>query len=161
VKTELLRMLWYATDVFPISDLRARTFASGLDTPTGEASLLDQLSTEILVLKDFTTILEIRHDERQAILAQLREIYDRRFDKFWGTGQRLSWTGRLGFLAGVTPVIDKHHAVMGLLSPRFLQFRVRPSDRTQAALQAIKNAGRETATRSASSPPSPPAFWPV
>jgi hypothetical protein len=147
VKTELLRMLWNATDVFPISDLTARTFASGLDTPTGEPSLLDQLSTEILVVKDFTTILEIRHDERQAILAQLREIYDGRFDKFWGTGKRLSWTGRLGFLAGVTPVIDKHHAVMGLLGPRFLQFRVRPADRTEAALQAITNAGRETDMR--------------
>ena len=72
------------------------------------------------MLKDFTTVLELPHDGRQGVLAQLREIHDGQFDKYWGTGKVLHWEGHVGFLAGVTPVIDQHHAVMGLLGPRFL-----------------------------------------
>ena len=65
---------------------------------------LARLKDEILVLKDFTTVLQRHREERQKILAQLREIYDGRFDKVWGTGRELHWRGRLGFLAGVAEI---------------------------------------------------------
>jgi len=128
VKTELLRMLSRTAGTVRLSSLTARTFASGLDTPGGEPSLLNRLTGEILVLKDFTTVLELAHDERQGVLAQLREIHDGQYDKYWGTGKALHWEGHVGFLAGVTPVIDQHHAVMGLLGPRFLLLRLHYSE---------------------------------
>ena len=100
---------------------------------------------QILVFKDFTIVLEMSRDKRQAVLAQFREIYDGKFDKVWGNGQELHWEGRLGFVAGVTPAIDKHHAVMAILGPgscnnnqtairldcgpfRILSGMIRPSD---------------------------------
>jgi hypothetical protein len=147
VKTEMLRALYKASGIYPLSDLTARTFASGLDTAEREPSLLARLHDEVLVLKDFTTVLELHREERQAILAQLREIYDGRYDKVWGTGKELHWTGRLGFLAGVTPVIDQHHAVMAILGPRFLQFRPEQPDRLEVAEKAMGNAGRELLMR--------------
>lgn len=146
-KTEVLRMLWAATGIFPLSELTARTLASGLDNQGKDPSLLARLSDEILVLKDLTTVLELRPDERQAIFAQLREVYDGRYDKAWGTGKELHWRGRLGFLAGVTAVIDQHHHAMAILGPRFVLLRSRSPDRESAAVQAMANNGREEEMR--------------
>jgi hypothetical protein len=140
LKTELIRALAYVPGVYPISDLTARTLASGLDSPERQTSLLARLSNELLVLKDFTTMLELRSEERQAVMAQLREIYDGRFDKVWGTGKELHWEGRLGFIAGVTNVIDQHHHVMAVMGPRFLQFRVEQPDREKVAKRAMSNS---------------------
>jgi hypothetical protein len=144
VKTELLRMLGVTPKICRLSSLTARTFASGLDTPGAEPSLLTRLTDEVLVLKDFTTVLELPHEERQGVLAQLREIYDGHFDKYWGTGKELHWEGRLGLVAGVTPVIDQHQGVMGLLGPRFLLLRLSytAAERPAVARRALRNAGR-------------------
>lgn len=146
-KSELLRSLYDYPGIFPLSSLTARTLASGLDVPAGDQSLLARLTNEILVLKDFTTVLEISHEERQAILAQLREVYDGRFDKVWGTGHEVHWTGRLGFLAGVTPVIDRHQGAMSLLGERFVLFRPRMPDRNALATMALKGVGDEARMR--------------
>lgn len=147
-KTEILRALDRVPDIYFLSELTARTFASGLDTHgQGDPSLLARLRDELLVLKDFTTVLEMNSEERQSVLAQLREIYDGRYDKAWGTGKELHWEGRLGFLAGVTSVIDRHHAVMGLLGPRFLQIRLRQPNRQEMGRRAIENASHELEMR--------------
>jgi hypothetical protein len=83
----------------------------------------------------------------QGILAQLREIYDGRFDKAWGTGKELNWRGRLGFIAGVTPIIDQHHGVHQVLGERFLLYRVPQPDRRAMAVRALRGRGREEQMR--------------
>ena len=147
VKTEVLRLLWETSGMYPLSELTARTFASGLDTHGEDPSLLARLHDEVLLLKDFTTVLSMHRDERQAILAQLREIYDGRYDKTWGTGKELHWEGRLGFLAGVTPVIDSHHSVMSVLGERFVLLRIDQADRQEVADKALDNIERESGLR--------------
>ena len=148
-KTEPLRALYGYPGIYPLSDLTAQTFASGLDLPHGrDASLLTRLNDEILVLKDFTTVLQMHREERQKILAQLREIYDGRFDKVWGTGRELHWEGRLGFVGGVTPIIDKHHAAMAVLGERFVLFRPLMPDRNDLARAALGSCGHEVEMRS-------------
>src|SRR5215471_448662 len=111
-KTELVSLTEYIPGTYALSELTSKTFASGMKVEPGEEnpSLLSRLKDEVLLFKDFTTVLEMHREERQAILAQLREIYDGRFDKPWGTGKELHWHGRLGFIAGVTPIIDSHHS---------------------------------------------------
>jgi hypothetical protein len=148
-KTELLRALWGAPGVYPLSELTSKTFASGLETHGDDPSLLHRLTNEVLVLKDLTTVLEMYQEERQAILAQLREIYDGRFDKAWGTGKELHWQGRLGFLAGVTPVIDSYHSVLSVLGERFVLFRMIQPDREQSARKSLDNAKIEPRMRAA------------
>jgi hypothetical protein len=127
--------------------LTARTLASGLDQGRRDPSLLARLSTQILVMKDLTTVLELRPGERHVIFAQLREIYDGAFDEAWGTGKELHWQGHLGFLAGVTPAIDQHHHAMAVLGPRFLLYRHRSRNREEAAMQAMRNRGYEAEMR--------------
>jgi len=138
-KSELIKLLYRAPKAYPLSSLTARTFASGLTAEGEEPSLLARLKDEVLLFKDFTTVLELHREERQALLAQLREIYDGRYDQTWGTGKELHWRGRLGFIAGVTPVIDSYSSVMSLLGPRFLLFRPTQPDRLQAGLRALAN----------------------
>jgi hypothetical protein len=145
-KSELLRSLYDYPGIYPLSQLTARTLASGFGNRT-DASLLSRLTEQILVLKDFTTVLEISHDERQAILAQLREVYDGRLDATWGTGQELHWEGRLGFIAGVTPVIDSHQSAMALLGERFVLFRPQMADRQTLSRWTLDGAGRESSMR--------------
>ncbi len=139
LKTELVRLTEDLEGVYAISKLTPHTLASGLDVKGEEPSLLARLNSEIMAFKDFTTILEMPFEARQAILAQLREIFDGKYDDTWGTGKELHWKGRLGFLAGVTPVIDKAHAVMAILGPRFLLLRLAPESRPGSAKKAIEN----------------------
>jgi hypothetical protein len=102
-----------------------QTFVSGFKGKN--SSLLERLDAKglsFLLLKDFTTVLSLHRDARSEILGALREIYDGEYSKDFGNGQSVSWSGRLGFLAGVTPVIDRHHQVLAVLGQRFLMLRL-------------------------------------
>ena len=153
-KTAFLDLLSEMDGVYPLSDLTPQTFASGYhpepvklkkgevetDVPPQKFSLLEQFTdSTILTMKDFTSVLEMHHDKRQAILAQLREIYDGQYDKPFGNGKVVNWRGRIGLLAGVTPVIDHHVKVMGMMGPRFLFFRPAQPKPEEQALQALTN----------------------
>jgi hypothetical protein len=59
----------------------------------------------------------------------------------------VSWSGRLGFVAGVTPVIDRHHAVLAVLGQRFLMLRLPPEDRDTITQRALATRGHEQAMR--------------
>jgi hypothetical protein len=146
-KTELLRAFYDAPGMYPLSKLTPRTFASGLDVQGSDPSLLARLSSEILVVKDLTTVLQMQGDDRSEIFAQLREIYDGRFDQAWGTGKEIHWQGRLGFIAGVTPVIDRHHAALSVLGERFVLLRTAMPNRKRLARVALASAGNEEAIR--------------
>ena len=65
----------------------------------------------------------------------------------WGTGKELRWQGRLGFLAGVTPVIDSYHSVLSVLGERFVLFRMIQPDREHSARKSLDNAKVEPHTR--------------
>jgi hypothetical protein len=146
-KTELLRALYDLSDVHPLSDLTPQTFLSG-DKINKNSSLLDRLSSEvILVMKDFTTVLEMNADKRAAILSQLREIYDGDFGKEFGNGESKSWQGKVTMIAGVTSIIDRHQTVFQVLGERFIKYCPMRSDPMQITKQAIKNSGNEQQMR--------------
>ncbi len=146
-KTELLRSLQGIPKIYFLSDLTPQTFLSG-DIRNKKASLLNRLENgTILIYKDFTTILTLQRDARHAILSQLREIYDGFISKEFGTGERKSWSGKLGFIAGCTPVIDNYNSLYQTLGERFLQFRVEMPDSIELSLKAIGNVGDEKALR--------------
>ncbi len=141
-KTELIQPLKQLEYVYPLSSLTPQTFASGYVGK--EESLLNKLKrNDILTFKDFTSILTMHRDNRGAILGQLREIYDGHYRKTFGTGGDVNWSGKLGFIAGVTPIIDTHYAVFNTLGERFIQVRMRPVNEIQVARKAMRNNGRE------------------
>ncbi|MDP9299071.1 MAG: hypothetical protein M3P11_12930 [Actinomycetota bacterium] len=140
-KTETLQSLTRLAEVYPMSSLTANTFLSGAKKAEKDgksASLLERLPNgTLLMLKDFGTILSLREDARAEILSQLREIYDGSLVKDFGTGRHIEWHGRLGFMAGTTPAIDVHHAVIATLGERFLYFRAPAADRKETSRRSL------------------------
>lgn len=146
-KTELIRGLAKIDGIYPLSDLTPQSFLSG-EKSTKNASLLLRLPEEvILTLKDFTTVLTMHRDKRHAILSQLREIYDGQYKKEFGTGETKEWTGKMGFIAGVTSVIDHHYSIYQTLGERFVQYRPQQPDPIQLSLKAMGNSGKEKEMR--------------
>jgi hypothetical protein len=146
-KTELIRGLSKINGVYPISDLTPQTFLSGEKYNKNASLLLRLPRNSILTYKDFTTILTMHRDKRHAILSQLREIYDGQYRKEFGTGETKEWHGKLGFIAGVTPVIDTHYTIYQVLGERFVQYRPIQPNEKDLARRAIKNCGNEKLMR--------------
>ncbi len=146
-KTELIRGLNRVENIYPISDLTPQTFLSG-EKEKKTASLLLRLAFgTILTYKDFTTVLTMHRDKQQAIISQLREIFDGSYRKEFGTGETKDWEGKLGFIAGVTTVIDRHHEIYSVLGERFVQYRPIQPDEIALAKKAIGNSGGEKIMR--------------
>jgi hypothetical protein len=105
----------------------------------------------VLIIKDFTSILEMDRTARGQVLAALREVYDGRWDREVGTegGQTLTWHGKCGLLAACTTSIDRAHAVMNDMGPRSLFVRLPPADPATIGRSALAHMGRETAMRAA------------
>jgi hypothetical protein len=146
-KTEIIRALSGAPEVYPLSSLTAQTLVSGMGKGKSLLPRLDDMGKSILTLKDFTTVLELQRDARSEILAQLRELYDGSFRKEFGTGEGVEWEGRLGFLAGVTPVIDTRHAATAILGERFSYLRLTQPPRKQLADRILAESVSETEMR--------------
>lgn len=147
-KTEIISSVINLPLVYFLSDLTVHTLASGMPAKKDrDPSLLTRLPNNILVMKDFTTVLSMRHEEKQQILSQLREIYDGRFSKEFGTGKRVDWEGRLTLLAGVTPIVDTHSSVFQVMGERFVMYRVPQAAKIDVAKKALSNYGGEKQMR--------------
>jgi hypothetical protein len=149
-KTELILSLADLPDVYTLSTLTPNTFLSGKEPKDGkgEISLLPQLTGKILVMKDFAPILQLNRDTQQAIFAQLRDIYDGKHDKAVGSEKRtMRWEGKLGFIAGITQLLDQFSGFLSLLGERFLQYRLAHSDESRVFERAVRNIGKESAMR--------------
>jgi hypothetical protein len=145
-KTELIRGLNKIGGIYPLSDLTPQTFLSG-ERGKNSSLLLRLDPNTLLTLKDFTTVLTMHRDNRHAILSQLREIYDGYYSKAFGTGETKTWEGKMGFIAGVTSIIDTHQSVFQVLGERFVQYRPSQPDTVILAKKAMKNSGQEKVMR--------------
>jgi hypothetical protein len=146
-KTELLRSLDGHKKTFFLSNLTPSTLVSGKETKKGDPSLLPKLTDKFVVLKDFTTVLAMRSENQAEIIAQLREIYDGKYTKAFGTGKEFEWSGHIGLIAACTPAYDKHYAVTGALGERFLLYRTGGGNNIKMGLQAQKIVGQEDKMR--------------
>jgi hypothetical protein len=94
-------------------------------------------------MKDFGTVLTMYREKKAEILAQLREIYDGGFTKEFGNGKTFRWAGKVGLLAGVTPIIDREYALNQVLGERFLLYRVKSAPARALARRAMAQRQRE------------------
>jgi hypothetical protein len=103
----------------------------------------------ILLAKDFTSVLAQNRDTRDRALAALREISDGKWDRPIGNdgGRVLHWSGKCGFIGGVTPALDGYHRVISQLGDRFLLLRLPDVDPGQAGVMALGHRGREKTMR--------------
>lgn len=119
---------------------RAADASGGLLRQVGEHGLL--------VMKDFTSVLAQNRDARQAALGALREIHDGSWSRAVGTdgGKVLSWSGKLGVVAGCTNAYDKHYGVISQLGDRFLLVRL--AEDTDDPDAAVTEVGMSALTHS-------------
>ena len=147
-KTEMLMPLQEAQAVI-LSNVTPKTFISGwTDERTGQdASLLSRIGNRVIVCKDFSQVLSMPRPQRGPVLADLRDIYDGYIAKEYGTGERKEWRGRITFIAGVTPEIDRHYAIYQSLGERFVQVRWKRPGGVEAALRAMEEESVEARER--------------
>lgn len=153
-KTETLAPLFGLDYVHPTATLTEAALLSGTPKKERNASAKGGLLREIgdfgiLICKDFTSVLSMHREARAAVLAALREIYDGSWQRHLGTGGgiTLSWAGKVGLIAGCTPAIDSHHAVMGSMGERFVLYRLPPIDGEAQAAAAMAHIGRDVEMR--------------
>ena len=103
----------------------------------------------IIVCKDFGSVLNMRREDRASLLAAMREIYDGAWTRHVGTdgGRTLHWSGKVGFLGGATPGIDRHHGVMAAMGERLVLYRLPLVDDYELAHRALRHAGHEETMR--------------
>lgn len=147
-KTEIITTAAFLPFCYLLSDLTPQTLASGLATKTGtEPSLLLKLKDNVLIMKDFTTVLNMRSEDRGMILSQLREVYDGRYSKSFGTGKKVEWEGRITLIAGVTTIIDTHSSLNQVMGERFVMYRIPQADPEMVAKKALSSLGGEKEMR--------------
>lgn len=129
------------TSLTPHALISGASFSGG-----GDPSLMAQLnnlpSPAVLVIKDFTTILNMPQQNREEIFGILRDAYDGSIEKLFGNGiQRRYNNCRFGILAGVTPAIEQHMEENVQLGERFISYRT-PIPRTMKARRKYLEAAR-------------------
>jgi len=153
-KSEAINSVAGLSDVHPTATLTEAALLSGTPNKeraqTAKGGLLREIGDfGIVVCKDFGSVLSMNRDARSAVLAALREVYDGAWTRHVGTdgGKTLSWTGKVGLLAGCTPTIDRHHGVMGTMGERFCLYRLPGVDSDTQAREALRHAGHERTMR--------------
>jgi putative DNA primase/helicase len=147
-KSEIITATTKAPCVWSLSSLTPQTLLSGFERKGKDnrppASMLLQIgSFGILAFKDLTTVLTMHREARAQIIGQLREVADGKTEKSFGNGLRVEWEGKLGLIAGVTPVIDEQHAFLAVMGERFLLYRMPEVTRRDVARRSLERRGRE------------------
>lgn len=139
-KSEILQSTFDLTGwVHPLSSLTPQTFISGMQSSVKNTSLLDEIKGKTVVMKDVTTLVSMNKDDRRNILGQMREIYDKRFDKAFGTGENKSWEGHVGWLGAITPKGAEIFSQHGAMGERFIFYQFEQPDREEVLNKAADN----------------------
>ena len=72
-------------------------------------------------------------------MAQLREIYDGKYSKSFGTGETIDWTGKITVLAGATYAIHTLKQSYTSMGERFIFYNMIQPDREEAAGRTMDN----------------------
>lgn len=140
-KTELLTALFQSSEIVSITALTQNTLISGFMGPAKDYSLLPKLKDKVLVIKDFTGVLTMAQQARDAIFGQLRDAYDRRSEKIFGHGvHKIYKDVHFGILAGVTNTIENINIMQQTLGERFLRYYLPFDPKENSVMQTMRKA---------------------
>ncbi|MCH7901581.1 MAG: hypothetical protein IH818_11835 [Acidobacteria bacterium] len=153
-KTEAIQPLARLEYVHPAATLTEPALLSGTPKKSAESDatggLLRQIGDfGIILIKDFSGVLSMHREQKAAVLAALRGIYDGSWSRPVGTdgGRVLHWSGHAGVVGAVTPSIDHHTSVMGALGQRFVLYRLDAESLDAKTERALANFGEEQRMR--------------
>lgn len=153
-KTELLMSLSKSARVETTTSLTPHSLVSGAVWSSGtDPSLIPKLNGKVLIIKDFTTILKMHFTARDEIFGILRDAYDGKTEKVFGTGIKRSYESKFGIVAGVTPAIDSFSILQASLGERFLKWRIdfslEHTNEEETIRRALSNINKENKMRDA------------
>ncbi len=142
MKTELVEGLRDLPNTHLIDAVTPNTFLSGqiVDGPQPVSpSLLHRIGQDgLVIIPDFGTVLAMRAENRAAVLADLRRIFDGNLRKEYGTTEKLrEWVGRLTVVVATTPEVDRVYTIFQTLGERFIMVRWKSPRGVDAALIAM------------------------
>lgn len=146
-KSEMVNALNLCNYVYPISTITANTIVSGAKLGAGKpASLLHKLSkgtdmegNGIILFKDLTSLMSEQDQTRKAIMGQLREVYDGKYVKEFGTGNTVAWAGKVTVIAAATYKIHDMRQEYAAMGERFLFYELIQPDRKGASDRGMSN----------------------
>ena len=145
-KTELIRAFGNEENeyVFPIDNLTPHTFVSGMKNVE---DIIPQLTRRLILIKDFTTLLSKREDDRTAIFSDIRELLDGYLSRSYGSGKRVSYTDiHSSILLGSTGAIERYYSLNATLGQRIIFFKPK-NNPTKARERAFENMNKTTEMR--------------
>ena len=129
-----------------VSDFTPNTLLSGAQANDHETSLLKKLGDSfVIVMKDFTTILSKGEETQDALMAQLREVYDGHIVKYTGLGKEISWgkkddPARSVFIMASTEAIFKIQERFSEMGSRGLNYVLEEQDRKATAKFSLRKS---------------------
>ena len=145
-KTEFIRSLGLKENkyVFPIDNLTSHTFVSGL---RDVEDVIPQLKRKLITIKDFTSILSKREDERSVIFSDIREMTDGYLSWFFGSGKQVNYTDiHSSILFGATSAIENYYSLQSTLGQRIVFFKPN-NNPTRVREKAYENLNRKEEMR--------------
>jgi len=143
-KTQLISSFQWYDKVYHLSTLTPQAFASGFKGNLGLLNRMNEEGKNIIMLKDFTSILSMRSEARNEIIGAIREIADGYYSKSaGGPVKEIAWRGKIGFISGVTQAIEAAHAISQQLGERFIIVRLKQNHPMQQAKKSQESDGLE------------------
>lgn len=125
-KTEVIRIFEEMKDrVVALSSMSPNSLVSGL---RDGKDLLPLLDGKVLMVKDFTTILEMSREARDQLFAVLRDAFDGHYSKSFGTVGTKGYASHFNHIAGVTNSIEEYYSAQSVLGQRYLMVRTKFPD---------------------------------
>jgi hypothetical protein len=151
-KTITLAGLTEYENAYSTSSLTAKALISGSnERGAADPSLIPRLHGKVLVIKDFTSILNMRENEKEEIFGILRDAYDGRCGKVFGNGVERTYESHFTIIAAVTPSIYEVGSRHAALGERFLKFvmgdNLHHYQEQDIISKAIENVDQDTQIR--------------
>lgn len=140
-KTEIIRAFAEEESkyIYPIDNLTARTFVSGLKNVE---DVIPKLRHRLITIKDFTSLLSKKEDERVQIFSDFREIMDGYLTRKFGSGKEVNYRNiHSSVLFGATKTIEKYYSLNSTLGQRIIFYKPN-NDPEKATQQAFKNMNK-------------------
>ena len=140
-KTEIIRAFAEEESkyIYPIDNLTARTFVSGLKNVE---DVIPKLRHKLITIKDFTSLLSKKEDERVQIFSDFREIMDGYLTRKFGSGKEVNYRNiHSSVLFGATKTIEKYYSLNSTLGQRIIFYKPN-NDPEKATQQAFKNMNK-------------------
>ncbi len=121
---------------YSVESITSKTFASAYKKSDDLAPKVDG---KVVIIRDMAEIIKSNPNERSAIWAMFRNLYDGHSSRHTGAGNHKSYDNlRITLLAGATDAIDSQIALHSELGTRELMFRVSGSNSNVNDIDDIK-----------------------